>query len=166
MSCFQHYRFSTVGLALQEVLDEMVEKGTVCGDAAAQLLLVFDQVRLARSCSGGGEGTRGRCQRVTGSLRQHQLASPRADAAPCLAWSAAVVSAAVVAAVVERDGYLRWKRWVTASACRRRGWPPPGPRPLLGRTRSKNTIPDRGAPAPRVDRGQWQCWREGGATLP
>ncbi|GAB0494837.1 hypothetical protein MMPV_006133 [Pyropia vietnamensis] len=43
MAFFQHYRFSTVGLALQEVLEDIVDAGAMGGDTPARLLLLFDQ---------------------------------------------------------------------------------------------------------------------------
>ncbi|GAB0494838.1 hypothetical protein MMPV_006134 [Pyropia vietnamensis] len=43
MSFFQHYRFSQVGLALQEIIDEMIEAETLDEDTQNMLLLQFDK---------------------------------------------------------------------------------------------------------------------------
>lgn len=48
MSFFQHYRFSQVGLALQEIIDEMIEAETMDEDTQNMLLLQFDKVRVTR----------------------------------------------------------------------------------------------------------------------
>lgn len=53
MSFFQHYRFSQVGLALQEVIDEMIEAETMDEDTQNMLLLQFDKVRGRRRRRGG-----------------------------------------------------------------------------------------------------------------
>ncbi|OSX78682.1 hypothetical protein BU14_0103s0027 [Porphyra umbilicalis] len=43
MSFFQHYRYSQVGLALQEVMDEMVEADLLDVDTQNMMLLQFDK---------------------------------------------------------------------------------------------------------------------------
>lgn len=53
MSFFQHYRFSQVGLALQEIIDEMIEAETMDEDTQNMLLLQFDKVRGRRERRGG-----------------------------------------------------------------------------------------------------------------
>jgi len=45
MSFFQHYRYSQVGLALQEVMDEMVEADMLDVETQNMMLLQFDKVR-------------------------------------------------------------------------------------------------------------------------
>lgn len=70
MSFFQHYRFSQVGLALQEIIDEMIEAETMDEDTQNMLLLQFDKVRACgreRSGEGGwneGGGLLGGCTTV------------------------------------------------------------------------------------------------------
>lgn len=63
MSFFQHYRFSQVGLALQEIIDEMIEAETMDEDTQNMLLLQFDKVRACgRERSGeGGWNEGGAC---------------------------------------------------------------------------------------------------------
>jgi len=53
MSFFQHYRYSQVGLALQEVMDEMVEADMLDVETQNMMLLQFDKVRCGDVECGG-----------------------------------------------------------------------------------------------------------------
>lgn len=134
MACFQHYRYSTVGLALQEVLAGMIDAGAVGGDTPARLLLLFDEVRLARvdSWRGGMRGAAG------------SAAAREGGAADGSWWPAA---AAPVRGIECRRGWrqrstigIPWRRVgaaavVGAGAVRSSPSPPPlllAPLPLLG----------------------------------